>query len=244
MADAKISSDSSVSPSGSDTVAGLQSGGNVQFSFANMRSFFVGTPAAGRVLAGSVPDFTATPTLGASGTLGTIAFGNATSGTITLGPVSGALGSVTLSLPAATDTLVGKATTDTLTNKTLTSPVINGVTHTTGTATTTGYQGIPQNSNSANYLTVLSDAGKCIYHPVGDNNARTFTIDGSVAYPVGTVIVFINMAAAALSIAVSTDTMTLAGTTTTGTRTLAQNGIASAYQDTSSTWLISGTGLT
>ena len=34
-------------------------------------------------------------------------------------------GNVTLTLPAATDTLVGKATTDTLTNKTLTSPDIN-----------------------------------------------------------------------------------------------------------------------
>ena len=33
-------------------------------------------------------------------------------------------GSTTLTLPAATDTLVGKATTDTLTNKTLTSPVM------------------------------------------------------------------------------------------------------------------------
>ena len=34
-------------------------------------------------------------------------------------------GNVTLTLPAATDTLVGKATTDTLTNKTLTSAVLN-----------------------------------------------------------------------------------------------------------------------
>jgi hypothetical protein len=33
-------------------------------------------------------------------------------------------GTTTITLPAATDTLVGKATTDTLTNKTLTSPVI------------------------------------------------------------------------------------------------------------------------
>ena len=46
---------------------------------------------------------TATPTLGASGTLGSQTFGNATSGLLTLQPVTGALGSVTVSLPAATD---------------------------------------------------------------------------------------------------------------------------------------------
>jgi len=40
-----------------------------------------------------------------------------------IGPASTA--TVTITLPAATDTLVGKATTDTLTNKTLTSPTIN-----------------------------------------------------------------------------------------------------------------------
>lgn len=52
----------------------------------------------------------------------------ATSGTTVLQPT--AIASGTLTLPAATDTLVGKATTDTLTNKTLTSPVINGGTGT------------------------------------------------------------------------------------------------------------------
>lgn len=63
------------------------------------------TGAAGQVLAGAGPAFTATPTLGASGTVGTIAFGNATSGTVTLGTVAGALGSVTASLPANTGTV-------------------------------------------------------------------------------------------------------------------------------------------
>jgi hypothetical protein len=66
-------------------------------------------------------------TLGVAGTrVGTAEFKNATSGAITLQPVAGALGTVTLSLPAATDTLVGKATTDTLTNKTMTGVTISG----------------------------------------------------------------------------------------------------------------------
>jgi hypothetical protein len=78
---------------------------------------------------------TSTVTLGVAGTsVGAIAFKNATSGTVTLQPVTGALGTVTLSLPAATDTLVGLAATQTLTNKTLTAPVIATISN-TGTLT-------------------------------------------------------------------------------------------------------------
>ena len=50
-------------------------------------------------------------------------------------PHSAYSGNITLTLPAATDTLVGKATTDTLTNKTLTSPKINEDVAVTSTAT-------------------------------------------------------------------------------------------------------------
>lgn len=90
------------------------------------------TGAAGQVLAGASPAFTATPTLGASGTLGSLSFGNASSGTIKLQTVTGALGTPTLSLPADTDTLADLAGTQTFTNKTLASPAF------TGTATGNG----------------------------------------------------------------------------------------------------------
>jgi hypothetical protein len=61
-------------------------------------------------------------------------FSGSTSGTTTV-QATAVAGSTTLTLPAATDTLVGLATSDTLTNKTLTSPTINTATIATPTIT-------------------------------------------------------------------------------------------------------------
>lgn len=95
------------------------------------------TGAQGQVLAGAGPAFSATPTLGVAGsTVGSLGFANATSGSVTLAPVTGALGSVTLSLPAATDTLIGKATTDVLTNKTFNTAGTGNVFQINGTGIT------------------------------------------------------------------------------------------------------------
>jgi hypothetical protein len=109
-----------------------------------------------------------------------------------------------------------------------------------------GFRNIPQNSQSAAYTLVLADAGKHIFHPVGDNNARTFTIpaNSSVAFPIGTAITFINMAVANVTIAITTDTLTLSPAGTAGSRTLATNGSATCIKITSTQWLISGSGLT
>lgn len=109
-----------------------------------------------------------------------------------------------------------------------------------------GYKNVPQNSQSAAYTLVLADGGKHIYHPATDANARTFTIpaNASVAYPIGTSITFINDAAAVVTIAINTDTLALAGTGTTGSRSLALYGIATAVKVTSTRWIINGTGLT
>jgi hypothetical protein len=109
-----------------------------------------------------------------------------------------------------------------------------------------GFRNIPQNSQRAAYTLVRADAGKHIFHPVGDNNARTFTIpaNSSVAYPIGTAITFINMAVASVTIAITTDTLTLSAAGTTGSRTLATNGSATCIKITSTSWLISGSGLT
>lgn len=106
---------------------------------------------------------------------------------------------------------------------------------------------IPQNSKSADYTLVLADAGGHIYHPSADTTARVWTIpaNSSVAYPIGTALTFVNdTSGGVITIAITTDTLVLAGAGTTGSRTLAANGIATAIKMTSTRWQINGTGLT
>jgi hypothetical protein len=192
------------------------------------------------------------PTITSAG----VALSGSTSGAITL-VATAVAGTNTLTLPAATDTIVGIAATQTLTNKTLTSPVLTTPalgTPTSGTLSSctvdgtdaVGFRNIPVNSQSAAYTLVLTDSGKCILHPSSDANARTFTIpaNGSVAYPIGTAITFINMTSNVVTIAITTDTMNLSPGGTTGSRSLAQYGSATAIKITSTNWVISGSGLT
>ena len=106
---------------------------------------------------------------------------------------------------------------------------------------------IPQNSQSTAYTLVAADANKHILHPSSDASARTFTIpaNSSVAYAIGTAITFVNQnGAGTVTISITTDTMRLAGAGTTGSRTLAANGVATALKIASTEWIISGTGLT
>ena len=107
---------------------------------------------------------------------------------------------------------------------------------------------VPINSQSAAYTLVLADIGTCIYHPAADTTARTFTIpaNASVAFAVGTVITFDNdFGAGVLTIAITTDTLVLVGTAgSTGSRTLAAGGQATAIKVGSARWRITGNGLT
>jgi len=145
----------------------------------------------------------------------------------------------------------------TLTNKTLTAPTLTTPvlgTPASGTLSnctvdgtnSVGYLNIPQNSQSAAYTLVAADAGKHILHPSTDANARTFTIpaNSSVAYPIGTAITFVNMTSQVVTIAITSDTLTLSSAGTSGSRSLAQYGSATALKIGSTQWLISGSGLT
>lgn len=111
------------------------------------------------------------------------------------------------------------------------------------TADEVGFKGIPQQAQSGSYTAVLTDASKCITRTSGGAATWTIPANSSVAYPAGTVLTFLNLSATSVSIAITSDTMYLAGAGSTGTRTLAQYGFATAYKFGGTEWVISGTGL-
>ena len=98
----------------------------------------------------------------------------------------------------------------------------------------------PQNIQSADYTLVLGDAGKQIFHPSSDLSKRTFTIpaNASVAYDIGTCILFVNdNGAGLLTVAITSDTMEdLSGTT--GSAFAASGAVITALKTSATKWLI------
>lgn len=106
-----------------------------------------------------------------------------------------------------------------------------------------GYLDCPQNSQTAAYELKLCDAGKHIYMN-GTSLTLTIPANSATAFPIGTIIGIINANATSLSVAITTDTLKLANSASTGTRTLAQNAMAVLLKTGSTTWYISGAGIT
>lgn len=99
---------------------------------------------------------------------------------------------------------------------------------------------LTQNSQNAGYTLVLTDGGKHIN--MATAGAFTIPANASVAFPLGTTVAFYNPSAAC-TIAITTDTLRHT-TLTTGTRTLAQYGVATIMKVATTVWVISGSGIT
>jgi len=110
----------------------------------------------------------------------------------------------------------------------------------TTTASSSGYLGTPINTQSGSYTLAYSDQGGTIY----SSGNITIPANGTTPLPVGTIINII--ASAVITVSITSDTLQWGGQSTsqTGTRTLAQYAMATLIKVASTTWYISGTGVT
>lgn len=107
-------------------------------------------------------------------------------------------------------------------------------------AASPGFRGLPQNTQTAAYTLALTDAGKHISITTG---GVIIPANGSVAFPIGTTIVVFNNSGSSQTVSITTDTLRLAGSTSTGSRTLVGYGLATVVKITSTVWVISGAGV-
>jgi len=100
-----------------------------------------------------------------------------------------------------------------------------------------GYKGVPQNSQTASYTLALTDMGKHISITTG---GVVIPANSSVAFPIGSTITVYNNSGTAQNISITTDTLRLSGTATTGTRSLAQRGLATCIKVANTEWVVTG----
>jgi len=117
-----------------------------------------------------------------------------------------------------------------------------GITGATGPTGSTGPNGpatVTQNSQSAAYIIASTDNGKYI-----DITTGGVTLATTTAFTAGQNVVIYNNSASSQTITQGTSvTLRWAGTSSTGSRTLAQYGIATAICVGSNTYVIAGTGI-
>lgn len=119
------------------------------------------------------------------------------------------------------------------------SPTFANVTATSAVTDVAGnVRTIPQNVQAGSYSLLATDAGKHVY------TASGVTVPASV-FSVGQAVSIVNSGTTNLTVTQGTSaTMYLAGSSTTGNRTLAQKGICTVLCVASNTFIIGGAGLT
>ena len=109
------------------------------------------------------------------------------------------------------------------------------------TASSVGYLGVPQNSQSSTYTLVIGDIGRHVYMTGGGN--VVIPDNANVAFPVGTTINIVTGASAINVVTQSLDSLYQGGTGSTGTRSLNSYGMATLMKVATQTWYVAGAGV-
>ncbi len=96
---------------------------------------------------------------------------------------------------------------------------------------------VPITTSTGARAMVLTDRNQCNSNTTG---GWTIPSNASIAFPVGSVISGYNDSAVSQTLAITTDTLRLSGTATTGSRTVAQRGRWVAHKVKTTEWLVSG----
>ena len=112
----------------------------------------------------------------------------------------------------------------------------------TPVATSVGFLGSPQMADQDDYTLAMTDAGGHYYHTSATPHTLTIPANGSIAFPVGTVIAIVNEnGAGAITLAITSDTLRWGSST--GSRTIAANGTASLLKVAATVWRLTGDGI-
>lgn len=107
---------------------------------------------------------------------------------------------------------------------------------------TLGYLEMPQVA-SGNVTLALTDSGKHYYDTSTAVTTITIPVNSSVAFPLGTVISFVNNSIGNLVISQGSATLYQGGNATTGSRTITAYGVATLMKVATDTWYINGSGV-